>query len=48
MDLQFPNTIVTIKFIQLNILLIGIEDISIDYLDGQIVQENTIENNIYE
>ena len=46
MNLQFQNTIVTIKLIQLNILVIGIEDISINYLDGQIVQENTIENNI--
>ena len=42
MNLQFQNTIDTIKLIQLNI----IENISIYYLDGQIIQENTIENNI--
>ena len=48
MTLQFQNTIVTTKLIQLNILIIGIEDISINnyYLDGQIVQENTRKNNI--
>ena len=35
MNLQFQNTIVTIKLIQLHILIIGIEEISINYLDGQ-------------
>ena len=47
MNLQFQNTIVTIKLIQLKILIIGIEDVSINYVDGQILQENKIENNNY-
>ena len=40
-EFTIQNTIVKllIKLIQLNILIIGIEDISINYLDGQIVQE---------
>ena len=49
MNLPFQNTIVTIKLIQLKILrpILGIEDVSINYADGQIVQENKIiENNI--
>ena len=46
MNLPFQNTIVTIKLIQLKILILGIEDVSINYADGQIVQDNKIENSI--